>query len=154
MPAKMKYSQDNLWQIEQAGFDHLLLGKTEAIMALGNGYLGTRSAEEESYVAEQRDTLVAGTFNAFHPTEVTELPNAPDMWAMQFTISGAVLSLIQGTVSDYSKRLDLRTGELTREFGWEYEGATSSSPSAASCRRRDATSWPASSPSRTSGATT
>ena len=122
MPATMHYSRDNLWQIEQAGFDHLLLGKTEAIMALGNGYFGTRSAEEESYVGEQRDTLVAGTFNAFHPTEVTELPNAPDMWAMNFTISGAVLSLIKGTVHDYSKRLDLRTGELTREFGWEYEG--------------------------------
>ncbi|MCL2794365.1 MAG: hypothetical protein FWD85_03550 [Microbacteriaceae bacterium] len=121
MPAQMSYSEDRPWQIEQLGFDDLLLGKSEAIMALGNGYLGTRSAEEESYAAEQRDTFVAGAFNVFHPSEVTELPNAADMWAMQFLVDGTALDLGKGAVTGYSKRLDLRTGELTREFEWQFE---------------------------------
>ena len=72
MVTLMHYDPENLWQIEQRGFDERFLGKTESIMVLGNGYLCTRSSEEEAYVGEKRDTFVAGTFNAFDENEVTE----------------------------------------------------------------------------------
>ena len=121
MSAFINYAKDKLWQIEQRGFDQRYLGKTEAIMVLGNGYLGTRSAEEESYNGETRDTFVAGTFNNFDATEVTELPNVPDMWAMNFTVNEENFSLLLGTVTDYVKRLNLKTGELERSFIWEYK---------------------------------
>lgn len=121
MSTLMHYSPDNTWQIEQRGFDEKFLGKTESIMVLGNGYLGTRSSEEESYIGETRDTFVAGTFNAFDENEVTELPNVPDMWGMKLVFNGQVLSLIQGEVSDYRKSLNLKTGELTRSFIWKKE---------------------------------
>ncbi|MET3644166.1 glycoside hydrolase family 65 protein [Streptococcus gallinaceus] len=121
MSTLMHYSPDNLWQIEQRGFNENFLGKTESIMVLGNGYLATRSSEEESYVGEVRDTFVAGTFNAFDENEVTELPNVPDMLGMNFQLNGQKLSLIQGKVSDYVKTLNLQTGELKREFIWEKE---------------------------------
>lgn len=121
MSTLMNYTPDNLWQIEQKDFDQKFLGKTESIMALGNGYLGTRSAEEESYIGEHRDTFVAGTFNNFDENEVTELPNVPDMWAMELVFNGKTMSLTEGTVKAYSKRLNLKKGELTREFIWEYQ---------------------------------
>lgn len=88
-------------------------------MALGNGYFGSRSSEEEAYIGEKRDTFVAGTFNSFDENEVTELPNLLDMWGMEFLINDQRFSLTQGLVSNYSKRLNLKNGELCREFIWE-----------------------------------
>lgn len=116
----MNYVKDNLWQIEEVGFDSRYLGKTESTMALGNGYIGSRSATEERYTTERRDTFVAGTFNKFADNEVSELPNTPDMWWMDFVINGENFSLEKGEVSNYSKRLNLKNGELTREFDWKF----------------------------------
>ena len=45
--------------IKQHNFDFALLKKYESIMALGNGYLGTRAAFEESYSGSCRNTFVA-----------------------------------------------------------------------------------------------
>ncbi|MBF0777319.1 glycoside hydrolase family 65 protein [Streptococcus cuniculi] len=121
METLMHYSPDRLWQIQQKGFDQTFLGKTESIMVLGNGYMASRSSEEESYVGEVRDTFVAGTFNAFDENEVTELPNVPDMLGMSFLFNNRNLSLVQGQVSDYTKTLNLKTGELVRQFVWQLE---------------------------------
>ncbi|PAB01445.1 glycoside hydrolase family 65 protein [Enterococcus canintestini] len=116
----MNYVKENLWQIEEVGFDSRYLGKSESIMALGNGYMGSRSATEERYPNERRDTFIAGTFNRFAENEVSELPNIPDMWWMDFIINGETFSLEKGKVSNFSKRLNLKNGELTREFDWEF----------------------------------
>ncbi len=118
MNAFMNYTRDKLWQIEQVGFDPEVLGKTEAIMALGNGYMGARASEEESYVGETRDIFVAGTFNQFDENEVTELPNVPDMWAMNFYFNGKSFTLLDGEVKDYRKKLNLKNGLLSREMIW------------------------------------
>lgn len=117
----MYYTKENLWQIEEVGFDSRYLGKTESIMALGNGYIGSRSATEEHYVNEKRNTFIAGSFNKFDDNEVTELPNLPDMWWMDFIINDTNLNLESGNVIEFSKRLNLKTGELIREFVWEFK---------------------------------
>ncbi|MFC4653259.1 glycoside hydrolase family 65 protein [Lactococcus nasutitermitis] len=121
MPALMNYNKEKPWVIEQKGFEQQYLGKTESVMALGNGYLGTRSSEEESYIGEKRDTFVAGTFNNFDENEVTELPNVPDMWALEILINGELFSLSQGSVTNYSKQLNLKNGLLTRSFIWTFK---------------------------------
>ncbi|WP_460057095.1 glycoside hydrolase family 65 protein [Pseudolactococcus yaeyamensis] len=117
----MNYAKENPWQIEEVGFDSRYLGKSESIMALGNGYIGSRSATEERYIGERRDTFVAGTFNKFDENEVSELPNIPDIWWMDFIINGEHFTLEKGKVTDFSKRLNLKNGELVREFVWEFE---------------------------------
>lgn len=106
------------WLIEETCFDSRYLGKCEAIFCQGNGYMGVRAALEESYVGETRDLLVTGTFNKSGENEVTELPNFPDITAMQIVIDGRRFSLETGTVEAYSRVLNLRTGELTREVTW------------------------------------
>lgn len=105
------------WVICENSFDNRTLGKSESIMCLGNGYLGLRSATEECYVGETRDMLIAGTFNKFDE-EVTELPNAADLTQIDIYINGEIFNLIQGEISDYSKSLNLKTGELKRGFVW------------------------------------
>ncbi len=94
-------------------------GKCESIMALGNGYLGLRSAYEESYVGQVRNLFVAGTFNKSTPGEVTELPNAADVTEMQIFLNGEQFTMNTGAVVSYARCLNLKDGELTREVIWQ-----------------------------------
>jgi len=68
------------------------------INGLGNGYIGIRSATEERYLRETRGVFVAGTFNKFDENEVTELPNAADMIAIELTIDGEPFDLTVGSM--------------------------------------------------------
>jgi len=107
------------WLIEEKTFDPYHLGKGEATMSLGNGYMGIRAASEEKYASEVRNTFVAGTYNRFYENEVTELPNIADVIQMEIRLNGEILDLKLGKLSEYSKVLNLKTGELCRRFKWE-----------------------------------
>ncbi len=100
-------------------FNPNYLGKCETIMCLGNGYMCIRSATEERYLNETRDTFIAGTYNKFDEHEVTELPNVADVIGMNILLNGIPLDLTYGTVSDYSRTLNLKDGLLTRSFIWD-----------------------------------
>ncbi|MFD1177659.1 glycoside hydrolase family 65 protein [Paenibacillus puldeungensis] len=110
------------WIFSEVEFHPLALGKAEAVMSLGNGYMGLRSASEEPYIGEKRNLLVNGTFNKFDEFEVSELPNAADLTRLDIVIDGTRLSLERGTVTDYERSLNLRDAELVRSFVWEYGG--------------------------------
>lgn len=106
------------WVVSEDRFDRKYLGKCEAIMVQGNGYLGIRAATEETYTGEVRNTFVSGTFNKFDHNEVTELPNAADVIQMELEINGHLLDLTCGTLQEYSRDLNLKNGELIRTFRW------------------------------------
>lgn len=106
------------WVVSDVAFSAGTLGKTEAIMYLGNGYMGLRSAAEEPYLQETRNLFIAGTFNKFDLNEVTELPNIADITRMNITIDGERFSLEFGSVKNYVKQLNLKTAELVRSFEW------------------------------------
>ncbi|MCD8146031.1 MAG: glycoside hydrolase family 65 protein, partial [Clostridiales bacterium] len=114
----MNYSKVSNWVLQEDAFAPQKLGKTEAIMSLGNGYMGVRSATEERYLRETRGVFVAGTFNKFDENEVTELPNAADMTAIELTVDGEPFDLTAGQVENYCKELNIRTGELKRSVVW------------------------------------
>lgn len=118
MTTNMRYDKAQEWKIEEGKFDSDLLGKCEAIMCLGNGYLGLRSATEERYLEEKRGYFVAGTFNRFDEEEVTELPNIADILAIDMYFGGQYFTLEKGTIKEYSRTLDLKTGELYRHVYW------------------------------------
>lgn len=118
----MNYSKISEWILMEDSFDPARLGKCEAVMCLGNGYMGLRSAAEERYLGETRNLLVNGTFNKFDENEVTELPNAADVTAVELWIDGERFSLDQGTYEAYSRELNIRTGELTRRVTWTSVG--------------------------------
>lgn len=85
----------NPWILQENEFNSRHLGKLEAVMCQGNGYMGVREATEEHYVGEHRDTLIAGTFDKFDG-EVNELPNLPDVTEIKIEINGQLLDLNQG----------------------------------------------------------
>ena len=118
----MNYNKIADWILAEDSPDSTQLGKCEAVMCLGNGYMGLRSAAEERYLGETRNLLVNGTFNKFDENEVTELPNAADVTAIELWIDGERFSLDQGSYENYSRELNIRTGELTRQVVWTSVG--------------------------------
>ncbi len=114
----MDYSKIKEGIIRENTFDPEQLGKCEAIMSLGNGYLGVRSAAEEHYMQETRGAFVAGTFNKFDENEVTELPNAADMTAVDIFLDGERFSLADGVTEGYTRELNIYSGELYRHAVW------------------------------------
>lgn len=114
----MNYNRIANWIIAEDSFDPEALGKCEAVMSLGNGYLGLRSATEEHYLNETRGMFVAGTFNKFDENEVTELPNAADLTAVDIYINGERFSLDTGRTEGYARELNIKTGKLERSAKW------------------------------------
>ena len=114
----MDYSRVRDWILAEDSFDPEHLGKCEALMTLGNGYLGVRAASEEKYLGETRDLLVNGTFNKFDPGAVTELPNAADMVGIEIRVGGERFDLEKGEIKAYRRELNIRTAELTRTVTW------------------------------------
>lgn len=106
------------WSISDTSFSPDTLGKSESIMYLGNGYMGLRSASEEPYLKEVRNTFVNGTFNKFSKEEVTELPNIADVTRLDIRIDGERFSLEFGETTEYVKQLNLKTAELVRTVNW------------------------------------
>ncbi len=109
------------WIVLENEFDSNNLGKYEAIMCQGNGYMGIRAAVEERYVSEKRDFFISGTFNKFDEAEVTELPNCPDFFGTEINVSGKPLDLNKGIVTEYQRKLNLKNGEIVRSFIWNTE---------------------------------
>lgn len=107
------------WIVEESAFDERYVGKCEAIFSQGNGYLGVRNALEERYLKETRNTFVAGTFNKASENEVTELPNVPDVLNTELLINDVRFAMNTGIVSDYSRTLNLYTGETVRTLTWK-----------------------------------
>lgn len=108
------------WLVAEEGFESDHQGKCEAIFCTGNGYLGQRAALEERYIGQTRDLLVTGTFNKFDESEVTELPNLPDVTNLEFTVDGVRFAMDAYSTIDYLRVLDMQTGEVTRSLTWRH----------------------------------
>lgn len=106
------------WIVAEEGFSTNHLGKAESVLSLGNGYMGLRSTTEESYLNEQRNLLVNGTFNKFSEVEVPELPNIADISNVNFKVDGERFSLELGKTEGYIRYLNLKEAELVREIDW------------------------------------
>jgi hypothetical glycosyl hydrolase len=106
------------WLVTETDFDTRHQGKCETIFCQGNGYMGMRNATEEKYINQVRNTFVAGTFNKFDEFEVTELPNAADVSNIDIWIDGKLFGLDKGAFTNYHRTLNLKTGEVVREFVW------------------------------------
>lgn len=117
---KYDYGKDEYknYVVAEEKFDKDTLSKCEAIMYLGNGYMGLRSVTEETYFYETRNLFVAGTFNRFCEEEVSELPNMPDVTNMFICIDGERFSLEFGEYEQYIRILNLKNAELERYFIW------------------------------------
>ena len=109
--------KENGWIVEESGFDSRFTGKCESIFTQGNGYLGLRNSLEEQYLNTVRGLFVTGTFNKASEDEVTELPNVSDIVNMELELNGERFC-VNGQ-NEYSRTLNLYTGETCRNILWE-----------------------------------
>ena len=94
-------------------------GKCESIFTQGNGYLGLRNSLEERYVDTVRGMFITGTFNKASKEEATELPNVSDIVNMEIELNGERFSMTEDNLKEYSRTLNLYTGETCRNVLWE-----------------------------------
>ncbi|MGM0446031.1 MAG: glycoside hydrolase family 65 protein [Bacillota bacterium] len=106
------------WIIEEDNFKIENQAKFESIFSLGNGYMGLRASFEENYIGEKRGFFISGIFDKF-TDEVTELPNLPDWINTDIYIDNEKMNLKDGKLYNYSRKLNLKEGILSREFLWE-----------------------------------
>lgn len=95
------------WAIAVNGFEKETQGQIESIFCQGNGCLGVRFAAPLAHVGRQRDTFVAGMYDAFDG-EVAEIVNFPDTLGLRLWANGEELTMEQCVQA--SRRLELRTG--------------------------------------------
>ena len=107
------------WIIEETSFHEKYTGKCESIFTQGNGYLGLRNSLEERYVDTDRGMFITGTFNKASKEEATELPNVSDIVNMEIELNGERFYMTEDNLKEYSRTLNLYTGETCRNVLWE-----------------------------------
>lgn len=116
------------WSLVETRFDAEDLGVTESLFSVGNGYLGLRGNYEES-----RDFHADGTFvNGFHETWPIlhaeeafglarigqSIVNVPDPKVIRLYVDDEPLQLSQADLLGYERRLDFRSGVMSRTLIW------------------------------------
>ncbi len=116
------------WALVETEFSADDIGTTETMFAVGNGYLGLRGNVDEG-----RDGHVHGTFiNGFHETWPIRhaeeafgfarvgqtIVNAPDAKTIRLYVDDEPLVLTNAELMSYERRLDFRTGTLSRSLEW------------------------------------
>jgi len=110
--------QAALWRTAEPVFQPGDQGRFEAILTSGNGYLCTRGTFEERFPEDTQAVLIHGVYDDA-PVVFTELANAPDWSSLSISINGQQFRMDRGTITDYARWLDLRTGVLHRRLRWK-----------------------------------
>jgi kojibiose phosphorylase len=102
------------WYILDIGWNPSRQRQAETLLTLGNGYLGSRGALEESPVDGQPGTFFAGLFDDTG-AQVTEMINAPNPMSFVLAVGGEKLGVTAMDVLDFRRILDMHQGLLYRE---------------------------------------
>ncbi|EFF41292.1 glycosyl hydrolase family 65 protein [Mycoplasmopsis alligatoris] len=109
----------NKKEISQVIWNPKYTAKTESIFALGNGYLGLRSADEELDYYNKPNLFVNGIFNKDSEDEVSELANLADTTQIMIDINGQAFVL--NKKDKYKKTLNVKKGTLARSIIFKRE---------------------------------
>lgn len=118
------------WAVVEEGFHPDRSQVSEAIFSLGNEFMGVRGNFEEGYSGEKlQGSYFNGVFeegSISHPnawkgmaTRRFFMVNAVNWLYTRLRVDGETLDLATSAVTDFVRRLDIRTGTLTREFVWQ-----------------------------------
>jgi len=122
-----KYLKVDPWAIIEEGFDPERNRTSESIFSLGNEYMGVRGYAEEGYSG---DSLQGSYFNGLNEQldignhykgiirSLRYMVNAVDWLYTRITVNGEQLDLAKSKISDYVRKLDLRSGTYRRELIW------------------------------------
>lgn len=108
-----KYAADYDWQITEDGWVRSLQGVREAQLALGNGFLGSRSVLEELPYDSKAGTFVAGLYDSIG-SQVAELVNWPNPFNFKITARGEKSGVATMDVLSHKRILNMKHGLLLR----------------------------------------
>lgn len=89
-----------------------------SLFTVGNGYLGTRGTFEEGLAGQEPATFIHGLF-VTPPGELPILGAVPDWTGVIITVDREPLRLDQSPPAGFERRLDMRTGVMTRTVVWK-----------------------------------
>ncbi len=104
----------------ETGFDHLREREVESLLAVGNGYLGSRGSLAEQVRSSAAATLLAGLYDKTSEESIEELTVAPDWFFTRITVGGEHLYVSRKSLLEQRRILDMRKGVLYRE--WRHRG--------------------------------
>lgn len=108
--------RDAAWTIEQPGFDVAREHEIESLIAIANGYLGSRGSIAEGSSVSRPATFIAGAFEpSADLSRVPELVIAPDWGRMRFVIEDELFSVEKIEAIHSRRDLDMRRGVLLRD---------------------------------------
>ncbi len=124
------YLKIDPWQVIEEGFDPKRGRLSESMFSLANEFMGVRGYFEEGYSG---DRLQGSYFNNLYEVMHVDHPqlfkgivtrtcfgvNSVDWLYTRITIDGEQLDLAKVKVSGFVRRLDMRSGTMTREFVWK-----------------------------------
>src|SRR3974377_108071 len=127
-PPSHDYPPDG-WDIIQKGFHPEFLAQLEAMLALGNGYIGMRGCPEEGGPNFENSTLVNGFYETrpivygesaygFAKTGQT-ICNVTDSKIIKLFVDDEPFWLPDANLLSYDRRLNMKSGTLDREVLWE-----------------------------------
>jgi alpha,alpha-trehalose phosphorylase len=122
------YTPDE-WSLLERNFHPEFIAQTEAVLALGNGYLGMRGVPEEGGPCTHNGTFVNGFYESwpivygeeaygFARTGQTML-NVTDSKIIKLFVDDEPFWLPDANIRHYDRRLNMKSGTLDREILWE-----------------------------------
>ncbi len=126
-----KYYITDPWNIIEEGFNPSYAQVSESIFSLGNEYMGVRGYFEEGY---QGESLIGSYFNGIYEIVKTEgsaykgivdqtefMVNSVDWLYLRIEGEKEAVSVEPSKIKDFSRRLNLKTGVLTRAYTYAFD---------------------------------
>ncbi|WEF32303.1 glycoside hydrolase family 65 protein [Pseudoduganella chitinolytica] len=124
------------WRLRETAPDPAAHFLNETLFALGNGYIGVRGTGEEGYSGPAGTSMDGTYLNGFYESEPIHYPetayalaktnqfmlNVPNAKGLRVYVGDERFDPLTGTVEDYERTLDLRTGMLERRLRWTSPG--------------------------------
>jgi alpha,alpha-trehalose phosphorylase len=120
------------WCLTETCFEPERVALAETLFALGNGRIGLRGAHEEPLDPGRARSQDGNFLNGFHEREPIHYPEdafglarhnefllkLPNGKAVELRVGDEAFDLTQGEIVAYERRLDFRTGILSRTLQW------------------------------------
>ncbi|HVY47027.1 MAG TPA: glycoside hydrolase family 65 protein, partial [Minicystis sp.] len=108
--------RDAAWIVEEPGFDVAREHEIESLLAIGNGYVGSRASISEGTSVSRPATFLAGAFETSNDVaRVPELVVVPRWSGLSINVEGERLDVETASVSEHRRVLDMRRGRLLHE---------------------------------------
>ncbi len=122
VPELLTGLEDAAWTLRETRFDPAEMQHKETVFTTGNGNFCVRGNFEEGYPGANQASFMHRVWDDT-PLAVTELANLPRWWGFDLWLNAVRVRMDQGTLLGFSRRLDMRTGVLTRSARWQAEGS-------------------------------